>query len=127
MHVCIVGSMRNLVRMKELGKELENRGHQVTLPVDMSEDKLADRSKRKAVFMRTMFDEIKDCDAILAANDETRQGYEGYIGANTFLELGMGYALGKQLFCLENWDKRLPYEEELRAMSISKLDVRQRF
>jgi nucleoside 2-deoxyribosyltransferase len=126
MHVCLVGSMRNLARMRELGKELELRGHKVTLPVDMSESGFTDRHKQKSTFMRTMFDEIKVCDAILAVNDETRQGYEGYIGANTFLELGMGYALGKQLFSLERWDSKLPYDEELRAMDIAKLDIHQK-
>ncbi len=125
MNVCLVGSMRNLVRMKELGKELENRGHRVTLPVDLSEAGMVDRAKQKTLFMKRMFDEIKDCDAILAVNDETRSGYEGYIGANTFLELGMGFAIGKQLFCLDHWDPKLPYDEELRAMSIQKLDIHQ--
>ena len=120
--------MRNLGRIRELAKTLEQHGHQVTLPVDLSEaGTVVDRVKQKSLFMRQMYKEIQSCDSILAVNDETRSGYEGYIGANTFLELGIGFALGKQLFCLNHWDPKLPFDEELSAMNIQRLDIHQRF
>ena len=127
MNICLVGSMRNLERMQQLAKDLEARGHTVQIPVDLSEGGFANRVQEKAQFMRQMFDTIKSCDTILAVNDEERGGYGGYIGANTFLQLGMGFAMEKQLFCLEEWDHRLPYDEELRAMNIHKLDIQIRF
>ncbi|MBD3251182.1 hypothetical protein GF380_01785, partial [Candidatus Uhrbacteria bacterium] len=125
--VCLVGSMRNLARMEQLSKELEERGHEVLLPVDVSENRFTDRMQEKAEFMRRMFDEINSCDTILAVNDEQRLAYRGYIGPNTFLQLGMGFALGKKLFCLQEWDERLPYNEELNAMNINQLDIQVRF
>jgi nucleoside 2-deoxyribosyltransferase len=127
MNICLVGSMRNYDRMVRLASDLEARGHTVEVPVDLSEGGFADRRKEKAEFMRRMFDTIKECDTILAVNDEARTGYKGYIGPNTFLQLGMGFALGKRLFCLEQWDAKLPYDEELRAMNIQKLDIQIRF
>lgn len=119
--------MRNLDRMERLSHDLQARGHTVRVPVDLSEGGFTDRMQQKAEFMRTMFDEIRSCDTILAVNDEERSGYSGYIGPNTFLQLGMGFALGKQLFCLQEWDPRLTYNEELRAMNIQKLDIQVRF
>lgn len=127
MNICLIGSMRNYDRMQQFARDLESRGHTVRIPVDLSEQGFTDRLQEKAEFMRSMFDTIKECDSILAVNDEKRTGYEGYIGPNTFLQLGMGFALGKQLFCLEQWDPRLPYDEELRAMNIEKLDIQVRF
>jgi len=127
MNICLVGSLRNLTRMRQLAGDLKDRGHTVHLPVDTSEESFTDRLQEKAEFMRRMFDEIKECDTILVVNDEQRLSYTGYIGPNTFLQLGMGFALGKRIFCLQEWDKKLPYDEELRAMNIQKLDIQVRF
>jgi nucleoside 2-deoxyribosyltransferase len=127
MNICLIGSMRNLARMQRLSGDLKSRGHAVHLPVDLSEENFTDRLQEKAEFMRKMYDEINECDTILVVNDEQRLAYTGYIGPNTFLQLGMGFALGKQLFCLQDWDKKLTYDEELRAMNIQKLDIQVRF
>lgn len=127
MNVCLVGSMRNYDRILRLAKSLRESGHTVTTPVDLSEGRFADRQKDKAEFMRGMFEAIKECGNVLAVNDAERAGYKGYIGPNTFLQLGMAFALGKTLFCLEKWDPRLPYNDELAAMDIKKLDIQIRF
>jgi hypothetical protein len=128
MNVCLIGSMRNYGRMQQLAKDLREHGHTVTLPVDLSESRFSDRQQMKAQFIKDMYTTIQSsCDSILTVNDEERSGYDGYIGPNTFLQLGMGYALGKNLFCLKQWDARLPYNEELQAMKIQKLDLQRRF
>lgn len=127
MNICLIGSMRNLTRMERLAEDLRQRGHTVRVPIDLSEEGFSDRLQEKAEFMRRMYDEIQNCDTILVVNDEQRLAYQGYIGPNTFLQLGIGFALEKQLFCLHPWDPKLPYDEELRAMNIQKLDIQIRF
>jgi hypothetical protein len=115
--------MRNYERMIRLAQHLRERGHTVSVPVDISEQSFADHMQAKARFMREMFEVIRNCEQVLAVNDEQRVGYSGYIGPNTFLQLGLAFSLGKTLYCLSNWDPRLPYDEELRAMNIKKLDI----
>lgn len=124
MTICLVGSMRDLGRIQEIAGELKQRGHRVILPLDTSSARFADRVKAKHDFMQGMFTNIRQCDSVLAVNDIPRGGMEGYIGPNTFLQLGMAMALEKPLFSLKPWDQRLPYTEELNAMGINLLDIR---
>lgn len=123
MNICLIGSMRDLVRIQEIARELQEHGHKVVLPVDMSEARL-DRVQAKRAFMNGMFENIKKCDTVLAVNDSPRAGMHGYIGPNTFLQLGMAMSLGKTIFSLSKWDPRLPYAEELDAMGINLLDLK---
>lgn len=109
--------------MLRLSTHLKEQGHSVKVPVDVSSQGFADRKQEKHKFMKEMFGIISDCDQVLAVNDEQRTGYQGYIGPNTFLQLGMAFGLGKSLYCLSAWDERLPYNEELQAMNIKKLDI----
>lgn len=124
MNVCLVGSMRDLARIQEIAGELKQRGHTVRTPIDLSDARFADRTRAKGEFMKGMFEQIKKCDTVLAVNDVTRGGLDGYIGPNTFLQLGIAMSMGKSLFCLRKWDDRLPYKEELDAMGINLLDLR---
>lgn len=123
-NACLVGSMRNYDHILNLARDLQSAGHSVQVPVDLSERGFTDRKQMKAEFMKNMFDNIQTCDSILVVNDLDREGYKGYIGPNTFLQLGLGFSLGKTLYCLEDWDERLPYNEELDAMNIRKLDIK---
>ena len=124
MNICLVGSLRDYDRMEEIGGELRKNGNTVVLPLDESEERFADRVEAKAEFMRHMSENIKSCDSILAVNDNERDGRLGYIGPNTFLQLGIGMSLGKPLFALAKWDPNLPYNDELSAMGIQMLNVR---
>lgn len=111
-------------RIQEIGSALTRQGHAVTMPLDTSDSRFSDRKQAKALFMKEMFNKIKDCESVLAVNDSARGGLKGYIGPNTFLQLGMGMSLGKTLFSLSTWDERLPYNEELEAMGIQQLDIK---
>lgn len=124
MNICVVGSMRDFARMEDIANELRQRGHRVILPVDASEGRLGGRAVAKRDFMKGMFENIKKCDSVLAVNDVPRGGVEGYIGPNTFLQLGMALALEKPIFALKKWNDRLPYKEELDAMGINLLDIK---
>jgi nucleoside 2-deoxyribosyltransferase len=124
MNICLHGSMRDSGRILEIARELKNHHHRVSTPLDLSEGRFADKTQAKRDFMQGMFEQIKICDSVLAVNDTSRGGVQGYIGPNTFLQLGIAMALGKQLFCLAKWDDRLPYKEELDAMGINLLDIK---
>lgn len=127
MTTCVIGSLRNLARLKDIAEILRQKGQKVLVPVDTSGAHFADRVKTKNEFMKGMYEQIKSCDAVLVANDAPRGGMEGYIGPNTFLQLGMAMALGKRLYALAKWDKKLAYDEELEAMDINVIDIQQRF
>jgi nucleoside 2-deoxyribosyltransferase len=124
MNICVIGSLRDGERIQEIARELKSKGHSVHTPIDQSEARFADRVQAKHDFMKGMFDQIKNCEAVLAVNDSDRGGMHGYIGPNTFLQLGMAMALSKPLFCLAKWDERLPYAEELNAMGINLLNIK---
>lgn len=124
MTTCVIGSMRDLNRIQDIAGLLRDRGQQVVLPLDNSGALFADRTKAKHDFMQGMYEQIKKCDAVLVVNDAERGGLKGYIGPNSYLQLGMAMALGKTLFALEKWDENLPYNEELDAMGINLLDLK---
>lgn len=124
MNICLVGSLRDASRIEEIARNLKEHGHKVLTPLDQSEARFADKAKSKSEFMKGMFNQIEQCEAVLAVNDVDRGGMEGYIGPNTFLQLGMAMAQNKLLFCLKKWDNRLPYKEELDAMGINLLDLK---
>ncbi len=60
-------------------------------------------------------DKIKKSDAVLILNFDKSKTV-GYIGGNTFLEMGVAYALGKRVFLWKKPSSRLPYYEEIMAL-----------
>ena len=50
-------------------------------------------------FIREHFRKIEQADAILILNYE-KKGIPGYIGGNTFLEMGYAFGLGKKVYLL---------------------------
>ncbi len=127
MTTCVIGSLREYDRIKDIGDSLKDIGHKVLLPLDMSGARIADHLQAKNKFIRGMYDQIKQCDAVLVVNDLPRDGMQGYIGPNTFLQMGMALSLGKRIYALNKWDERLPYNEELQSMDIEMLDLQRRF
>ena len=127
MNICVIGSMRDLDSMEHIANSLKERGDRVTLPVDPSETRFADRPEAKREFMKNLHDKVKQCDSVLVVNDSPRAGYDNYIGPNTFLTMGVAMSLGKDLFALAKWDSKLPYNEELEAMGVNILDIQKRF
>jgi hypothetical protein len=41
---------------------------------------------------------------------------KGYVGGNTFLEMGIAYCLGKKVFIWKKPSEALPYFEEIAAI-----------
>jgi nucleoside 2-deoxyribosyltransferase len=61
-------------------------------------------------------EKIKNSDAILVLNfDKPR--HRGYVGGNTFLEMGIAYCLGKKVFIWKKPSGRTSYFEEIMAMN----------
>ncbi len=110
--------------MSDAKRILEANGHVVEMPnldnlsneLDNSGNSLETADiKIKNDLIRGYFNKIKDSDAVLAINT-VKNNIDGYIGGNTFLELGFGYALNKNIYLLNHHTKELPYYDEIDAM-----------
>ncbi len=110
--------------MSEVQTVLLSNGHEVEMPsLDNIENELdangntveTAQIKIKDDLIRGYFNKIKESDAVLAVNVD-KKGIPGYIGANTFLEIGFGHALNKKVYILNQYPDDLPYSDELNAM-----------
>lgn len=110
--------------MVALEKELSQRGHEVVLPefthdyaamatIDKAHIESA-RNKVEYDLIRSHFDKIKSGDAIIVANVK-RKGIPGYIGGNSFLEMGFVFVLDKPIYLL-NQIPACGYQDEIEEM-----------
>ena len=70
--------------------------------------------ERKAEAIATHFSKIEQSDAILVLNYDKNE-IEGYIGANTLLEMGLAFYLKKPIYLL-NKVPHMGYTEEILGM-----------
>ena len=61
-------------------------------------------------------EKIKNSDAVLVLNLDKGEN-RGYVGGNTFLEMGIAYFLSKKVFIWKKPSEDLPYFEELLALN----------
>lgn len=125
MKIIICGSMSASKEMVSFENKLITLGHSVILPEFTHEyaqmdtiDKMHTESAKNKVdydLIRGYFDKIKEGDAILVLNIE-RKGIEGYIGGNSFLEMGFAHILNKPIYLL-NKIPDMGYKDELQAMN----------
>ncbi|KKR79572.1 MAG: hypothetical protein UU25_C0011G0002 [Microgenomates group bacterium GW2011_GWB1_40_9] len=125
MKIAIAASMFFHKEMRSVKEALEQRGHVVRVPMGteeevpieakpgISKDELI-AAKIEYDFIRKHFKNIEESDAILILN-YPRKGIGGYIGGNTFLEMGHAFGLGKQIFVLYPLPV-MDYEAEMHAM-----------
>ena len=102
--VALCGSMKHSDRMVEIGHTLEQRGMKVFLPnigenSDYNSLTEQEATEHKSRMIRDHLEKIKQSDAVLIVN-EPLKSIDGYIGANTFLEMGFAYALEKKIYVL---------------------------
>lgn len=124
MKIVICGSMSASKEMLRTEEELKILGHTIILPkfihdyaqMDTLDKMHAESAKNKVKYdlIRGYFDKIKEGDAILVVNVE-RKNIEGYIGGNSFLEMGFAYILNKPIYLL-NKIPEMGYEDEIEAM-----------
>lgn len=123
MKIVICGSMTFAKEVREVGRFLEGKGHQVITPVFVDEwanGKLTkrqgeDKHKKEHDLIRNYYRKIKRADAILVLN-YSKKGVENYIGGNSFLEMGFAHVLGKKIFLLNPIPKLDLYFDEIKAM-----------
>lgn len=134
MKITICGSIAFLNEMLDIKKGLEGLGHEVKMPpveVEDSKGNLISATdfykirkettgsedwvwERKEWAMRKHFDKVAWSEAILVLNYK-KNNIKGYVGANTFLEMGLALHLNKKIYLL-NGIPEAPHKEELLGM-----------
>ena len=66
------------------------------------------------------YEEVKNGDVCLICNVQ-KNGVPGYIGGNTFLEIGFAYVLNKPIYLLKEIPE-VSYRDELEAMNLQALN-----
>ncbi len=87
--------------------------------IHLSESERA-KNKKDLDLIGRYYEKIKDSDLVLVINIE-KHGIPGYIGGNTFLEMGFAHILKKPIFVLNP----LPdcgYSDELHALNAEVID-----
>ncbi|MCL4360389.1 hypothetical protein M1555_04015 [Patescibacteria group bacterium] len=130
MNITICGSMQFHREMIAAKATLEKAGHLVVIPSGAYHDELNEsymttdeekiNVKIEHDFIREHFRAIQGADAIVVLNYE-KNGIAGYIGGNTFLEMGIAFWLGKKIFLLYPVPK-MDYLTEMHAMQPVILD-----
>lgn len=124
MKIVICGSMSVHKKMSEVKQILENMDHNVIMPslenISSELDENGDTRRTAHIkirddLIRDYFKKIKWSDAVLIVN-ENKKGLDGYIGGNTFLEIGFAFVLEKEIFILSQYTNNIPYADEINAM-----------
>jgi len=131
MKITICGSIAFYKEMQEVKGKLEQIGHEVDLPPAQLEDENGNPISaaryyeirktssgnegwvwdRKEWAMKKHFNKIVWSDAILVLN-YTKNNIEGYVGANTLMEMGLALHLNKKTYLL-NQIPEMSYKEEI--------------
>jgi predicted RNA-binding protein with PUA domain len=111
MKIVICGSMKLSRKMIEAKDELVKLGHEVILPRHTEEyaemntsDHIHNESVKNKInndLIRDYYHKIADSDGILVVNCDLN-GVEGYIGGNSFLEMGFAHVLNKAIYLLND-------------------------
>jgi len=132
MNIAICGSMQFYKEMRNVKDGLIARGHTVLIPMEEDIDDVpvearpgvTDEEKISAKieydFIREHFFKIQKSEAVLILNYE-KKGIPGYIGGNTFLEMGYAFGLGKKIFLMHPVPD-MEYAVEMHAMKPIVLD-----
>lgn len=127
MTIAICGSMDFADRMLDVAMYLENRGFTVLCPEDTRA--VAERSvsrpartrlKKQRQLIRRHFRKIEASDAILVLNLE-KNSLPGWVGANTFLEIGFAHVLGKKIYMLHPPPENSYIQDEMMGMDFELL------
>ena len=135
MKITICGSIAFINEMVEAKEKLEKMGHEVAIPpvaapgpdghmIPASEyynhkkalmsDKDAWIWQNHSQRITDHFQKVEWSDAILVLN-HNKNGIEGYVGANTLMEMGLAFYLKKPIFLL-NKIPQMSYTEEIFGM-----------
>ena len=123
--VIICGSISAAEEILRVQKELVEQGRVVEIPLGVKKyvengyqhvsELERSSDKKENDLIRRYYELIKDHDCVLVVNAE-KNGVDGYIGGNTFLEMAFGHVLDKKLYVLNRLPKESSYLSELEAM-----------
>lgn len=130
MKISIVGSLDFAQEMKEIAEKLLGLGFEVDLPPTAKmilENKISSEQikteKEAGVFsqrvvesdaIRRYWNIMQNSDAVLVVNFD-KKGIKGYIGGNSFLEMGFAHVLNKKIYLLNDIPD-MGYKDEIEAM-----------
>lgn len=124
MKIFIVCSKHFYESVSEIKEQLENQGHEITLPNSFDEPFREERMKElgekehisfKQEMMKLHEPKVKANDAILVLNLE-KNGELNYIGGGTFMEIVKAWELNKNIFLLNPAPKNI-FHDELTSMN----------
>jgi hypothetical protein len=111
--ITICGSIDFLSEMKKIKSKLEKQNYKVFIP----EESLEKRAKlTKQDLMKQHFENIKKSDSILVVN-ETKNGKENYIGANTLMEMAVAFNLEKSIYIYNDLPKENTAIDEIQGLN----------
>ena len=117
MKITLCSSAKFFDKLWDIKKSLEEKGYEVLLPSmedfhHLGEDSLA---KIQCDLITEHFNKIDQSQAIYVANYE-KNGVAGYIGGNTFLEMGLAFYKKIPIFLMNDIPQQISYREELVAL-----------
>ena len=130
MIITICGSMQFHREMARAQVELQAKGFTVLVPTELGNEKTNESfmsndvdkisTKIEYDFIREHFKKIEKSDAVLILNYD-KNGIAGYVGGNTFLEMGYAFGLGKKIYLLYPVPE-MDYKVEMHSMKPVVLD-----
>ena len=119
MKIVICGSMKFSAEMLAAQEELNTRGHEVCVPIDIAEyalNNIVETAQRKIEhdYIKHYHAKISEGDVILVMNI-SKNGIENYIGGNTLMELGFAHVMNKKIY-LFNPIPVMSYSDEIVAV-----------
>ncbi|MFA5357901.1 MAG: hypothetical protein WC308_03170 [archaeon] len=117
MKIALCSSARFFDKLPAIKKVLEEKGHEVFLPSMKDFHHLEETALAKIQYdlIRDHFRKIDQSDAIYVANYD-KDGVKGYIGGNSFLEMGKAFDKGISIFLMNEIPIQSPYRQELIAL-----------
>ena len=117
MKITLCSSAKFFEKLWDIKKSLEEIGHEVLLPSmkvfhHLGEDSLA---KIQYDLINEHFQKIDQAHAVYVANYD-KNGIAGYIGGNSFLEMGLAFYRKIPIFLLNDIPQQVSYREELIAL-----------
>ncbi len=104
MKIFICSSKHFYHKVEEIKKELEKKGHRITLPNSYEEPLMEEKMRNegnhdiwKAKMFRLQNKKVEENDALLVLNFR-KDEQENYIGGSVLLEMFKAWELGKKIF-----------------------------
>ena len=125
MKICVCCSLAFTDEVKRIAEELKDMGHEVFLLngvlLDVIHrpdyDPVVAKTGNGYDAIRDHFDKIKKADAVLVLNF-TKNNVDNYIGANTFLEMGFAYYVGKPIYAINPLPDYKYINDEIKSFDV---------